>query len=138
MSRTDQAMTKSFDVVPILPSLNFSETRDFYVTHLGFEEVGADCDDYLVIRKGPMELHFWLSDDPFQCQNSSVFFRSNAICEIYTVLRDRGVEAVLPSDQLHDVRFHVRDPHGNLLMFADAMVLAGATAAAAPMAEACH
>jgi catechol 2,3-dioxygenase-like lactoylglutathione lyase family enzyme len=135
MNRTDLAITKSFDVVPILPSLNFTETRDFYVTHLGFEEVGADCDDYLVIRKGVMELHFWLSDDPFQCQNSSVFFRSNAVSEIYTALRDRGVEAVRPLDQMHEVRFHVRDPHGNLLMFA------GSTPAGeggAPAGKVCH
>ncbi|MDH4442192.1 MAG: glyoxalase [Rhizobium sp.] len=105
-------------VVPILPSLDFSQTRDFYVHNLGFEELYAACDDYLVIRRGGLELQFWLSDDPMQCQNSSVFFRSEALHAIYRDLCDRGIEAVVPSgSDGEQMRFHVRDPHGNLLMF---------------------
>lgn len=106
------------NAVPILPSLNFTETRTFYVENLGFEEVGLDCLDYLVVRRGGMELHFWLSDDPVQCQNSSVFFRAETPTEIYRDFCDRGIEAIRPTDaQGEDMRFHVRDPHGNLLMF---------------------
>jgi Glyoxalase superfamily protein len=105
-------------VVPILPSLDFSQTREFYVDNLGFEELYAACDDYLVIRRGGLELQFWLSDDPMQCQNSSVFFRTEALSDIYRDLCDRGIEAVKPADSLGDQgRFHVRDPHGNLLLF---------------------
>lgn len=105
-------------VVPILPSLDFSQTRDFYVHNLGFEELNVACEDYLVIRRGGLELQFWLSDDPMQCQNSSVFFRTEALTDIYRDLRERGIDAVMPSGQGSDhARFHVRDPHGNLLMF---------------------
>ncbi len=106
------------NAVPILPSLNFAETRNFYVEYLGFEDVGFDGLDYLVVRRDGMELHFWLSDDPLQCQNSSVFFRSDAPTEIYRDFCDRGIEAIRPADcQDGSIRFHVRDPHGNLLMF---------------------
>lgn len=111
----------SLNAVPILPSLNFSETRNFYVDTLGFEDVGFDGLDYLVVRRGGMELHFWLSDDPLQCQNSSVFFRSEAPTEMYRDFCDRGIEAIRPSDTSGEcgesLRFHIRDPHGNLLMF---------------------
>lgn len=107
--------------VPILPSLNFSETRNFYVGALGFEDVGFDGLDYLVVRRSGMELHFWLSDDPLQCQNSSVFFRAEALSEIYRDFCDRGIEAIRPSDSSETcgdtIRFHIRDPHGNLLLF---------------------
>ncbi|PYB73269.1 MULTISPECIES: glyoxalase [Rhizobium] len=106
------------NAVPILPSLNFSETRNFYVGSLGFEDVGLDGLDYLVVRRGGMELHFWLSDDPVQCQNSSVFFRAHAPIEIYRDFCDRGIEAIRPSETCGgEMRFHIRDPHGNLLMF---------------------
>lgn len=109
------------NAVPILPSLNFSETRDFYVDALGFEDVGCDSLDYLVIRRGGMELQFWLSDDPLQCQNSSVFIRAEALSEMYRDFCDRGIKVIRPSDNSGDCgeisRFHIRDPHGNLLLF---------------------
>lgn len=109
------------NAVPILPSLNFSETRNFYVGALGFDDVGCDDLDYLVVRRGGMELHFWLSDDPLQCQNSSVFFRAEALGEMYRDFCDRGIEAILSSDNSETcgdtIQFHIRDPHGNLLLF---------------------
>ncbi|THV15496.1 VOC family protein [Rhizobium rhizophilum] len=118
MNAQQPIATTILNAVPILPSLNFLETRNFYVENLGFEEVGLDCLDYLVVRRGGMELHFWLSDDPMQCQNSSVFFRATAPSEIYRDFCERGIEAIRPSDaEGEDIRFHVRDPHGNLLMF---------------------
>ncbi|KQW29145.1 glyoxalase [Rhizobium sp. Root274] len=118
MNAQQPAARSILNAVPILPSLNFSETRNFYVDTLGFEDVGLDGLDYLVVRRGGMELHFWLSDDPLQCQNSSVFFRANAPGEIYRDFCDRGIEAIRPSDTCGgEMRFHVRDPHGNLLMF---------------------
>ncbi|MDH4414464.1 MAG: glyoxalase [Rhizobium sp.] len=124
MTAQQHAAKTILNVVPILPSLNFSETRKFYVGTLGFEDVGLDGLDYLVVRRGCMELHFWLSDDPLQCQNSSVFFRADAPTEIYRDFCDRGIEAIRPSDDCGEsgggVRFHIRDPHGNLLMFGGA------------------
>lgn len=121
MSALPAIAKPTLNAVPILPSLNFSQTRDFYVLGLGFEEVNAACDDYLVVQKDGMELHFWLSDDPMQCQNSSVFFRSGSPSQIYQDLRDRGIETVTSSSMADGpVRFYVRDPHGNMLMFAGA------------------
>lgn len=109
------------DAVPILPSLNFSETRDFYVDALGFDEVGFNGLDYFVVRRGGIELHFWLSDDPLQCHNSSVLFRAEAPSELYREFCDGGIEAIRPLEDskacAQTVRFHIRDPHGNLLLF---------------------
>lgn len=118
MSAEENMAKPIVKVVPILPSLNFSQTRDFYVRNLGFEEVRAACEGYLVVSRGGLELQFWLSDDPMQCQNSSVFFRTEALSDIYRDLCDRGIDAVMPADLPGDQpSFHVRDPHGNLLMF---------------------
>lgn len=118
MNAQQPVATTILNAVPILPSLDFTETRNFYVDALGFEDVGFDGLDYLVVRRGGMELHFWLSDDPMQCHNSSVFFRADAPTEIYRDLCDRGIEPIRPTDTCESgMRFHVRDPHGNLLMF---------------------
>jgi extradiol dioxygenase family protein len=122
MNAQQPVATTILNAVPILPSLDFNETRHFYVDALGFEDVGLDCLDYLVVRRGGLELHFWLSDDPMQCQNSSVFFRADTPVDIYRDFCDRGIEAIRPSGvAAEEMRFHVRDPHGNLLMFSGMM-----------------
>ena len=121
MSAPQTVAKPTLNAVPILPSLNFSQTREFYVGNLGFEEIGIGCEDYMVVQRDGMELRFWLSDDPMHCENSSVFFVSGSPAEIYQDLVARGIEAIKSADcQDHPVQFHVRDPHGNLLMFSEA------------------
>jgi hypothetical protein len=109
------------DVTPILPSLNFSQTRNFYVDALGFEQQAAPCEEYLVLRRGRMVLHFWSCDDPHMSMNSSVFIRSDSLDPLYEEYLARGVEGLV---RIEDgdcdgkvARFYVRDPHGNLLLF---------------------
>ncbi|MCJ7997773.1 glyoxalase [Rhizobium cremeum] len=107
------------DVLPILPSLNFSQTREFYVEKLGFEAIEKTCDEYMGVRRDGLELHFWLCQDPTVCDSSSVFFRSENVWRLFEDFDGRGVEItrhVDENDQPVD-KFHVRDPHGNLLLF---------------------
>lgn len=101
------------DVLPILPSLNFQETRNFYVDTLGFDEREAPADDYRFFRRGRMELGFWYCSDPFMATNSSVLFRADAIESLYNEYRSRGAAGNMQSED----KFYVRDPHGNVLMF---------------------
>lgn len=109
------------DVTPILPSLNFSQTRDFYVDALGFEQQPAACEEYLVLRRGRMVLHFWSCDDPHMAVNSSVFIRSDSLTPLYEEFVARGVDGLVRiEDEDGDekiARFYIRDPHGNLLLF---------------------
>lgn len=46
--------------VPILPSRDLGETLTFYA-RLGFEQrgVSTEQDDYLILVRGTVELHFW-------------------------------------------------------------------------------
>ncbi|WP_292500086.1 hypothetical protein [Mesorhizobium sp.] len=48
---------------PVLPSPDIKATRDFYRDQLGFGLVGPEMDDYLIVRRNEMEIHFWKSDD---------------------------------------------------------------------------
>ncbi len=110
------------DVTPILPSLNYDQTCDFYVNTLGFERQPEVCEDYLVLRRGRMVLNFWRCDDPHVAVNSSVFIRSDSLTPLYEEFVARDVEG-LGRIQCEDyqegqvARFHIRDPHGNLLLF---------------------
>lgn len=47
--------------IPILPSRSFERTQAFY-GKLGFEG-GAVSPDYAILRRGPIELHFFLHPD---------------------------------------------------------------------------
>lgn len=107
------------DVLPILPSLNFSQTRQFYVEKLGFEAVEGVCEEYMSVRRDGLELHFWNCQDPSLCESSSVFFRSDSVWQLFDDFDSRGVELTRHIDEFDRPidKFHVRDPHGNLLLF---------------------
>jgi catechol 2,3-dioxygenase-like lactoylglutathione lyase family enzyme len=51
------------EVLPVLPSLDIAETLAFYRDQLGFAKIVHQTPDYLILRRGEMELHFWLTDD---------------------------------------------------------------------------
>ncbi len=48
--------------VPILPSRDLGETRAFYAA-LGFESLGEEGWDYLILGRGGVRLHFALQPD---------------------------------------------------------------------------
>ena len=109
----------SVDVLPILPSMNFDQTKDFYVNHMGFEEVQAHCEDYCVFRRGRMELWFWLCQNHEIAANSSVMIRASNAVELFEEYTQRGVASSMRDvcEESGVTSFHVRDPHGNLLLF---------------------
>ena len=46
------------DVLPVLPSLDIGETLAFYRDKLGFDVTVYEENDYLILRREDMELHF--------------------------------------------------------------------------------
>lgn len=116
---TERSELADPEVMPILPSLDLDETLAFYRDRLGFPQVIHHDTDYLILRRDHMELHFWLTDDPYVCERSAVYFRGGAIDALYDEFRDREVEklshfSVRPWNMKE---FYVWDPHGNLLKF---------------------
>ncbi len=107
------------DVLPVLPSLNISETLSFYRDQLGFGTTVYETEDYLILRRDGMELHFWLTEDRDLCEKTSVYLRGGGIDELYREFTERRVErlsemAVRPWNM---EEFYIHDPHGNLLRF---------------------
>ncbi|QLF71066.1 glyoxalase [Peteryoungia desertarenae] len=122
MDRADLTPDRRMDIVPVLPSLDFAQTSDFYRSYLGFEEMPFSHDDYMIIRRGCVELHFSLTHDPGLCHASSVIIRFPDVRQIYDALRGRGIDVIRPSVQGPGGQvFHLRDPHGLLLIFADGL-----------------
>lgn len=49
---------------PVLASLDIARTLDFYATKLGFRAVLGDRDDFAIVIRDSVELHFWRCEDP--------------------------------------------------------------------------
>lgn len=107
------------EVLPVLPSLDISETLSFYRDQLGFRTLVYETQDYLILRRDGMELHFWLTDDRGLCEKTSVYLRGGGIADLHREFAARGVDrlsemAVRPWNM---EEFYIHDPHGNLLRF---------------------
>lgn len=103
--------------IPILASLNISESFDFYVNQLGF--LGERISDYLIVRRDDMEIHFWLANDPIHPENTSCYIRGGQVAALYDEFKSCGIKhlsdfTVRPWNMKE---FHIHDPHGNLLRF---------------------
>lgn len=103
--------------IPVLASLDIEESRRFYVEQLGFSD---ECfDDYLIVKREQMEIHFWLAKDRIFPEHTSCYIRGGQVPALYEEYRVRGV----PRLSGFEVRpwnmkeFYIHDPHGNLLRF---------------------
>ena len=104
--------------IPILPSLDITETVEFYVRSLGFAERYRD-ENYLIVRRDEVEIHFWLTDDRSLCERSSIYVRGRAIGRWHAEFDARGVQqlSAMAVRSWDMEEFYVHDPHGNLLRF---------------------
>lgn len=112
-------MTDPARTIPILPSLNIAEARDFYHDHLGFTPKLYEAENYLIMTRDKMEFHFSHTDDRSVCEQSVTYVRGGQVEDLYGEYRDRKIPGlsrflVRPWNMLE---FHIIDPHGVLLRF---------------------
>ena len=105
--------------IPILPSLSIDETQAFYVEQLGFASTVYKEQDYLIVRRGEMEIHFWLTDDKRIPDNTSCYIRGGQVAALYDEYKARAVPKLTEFTvrRWNMKEFYVVDPHGNLLRF---------------------
>lgn len=105
--------------IPILPSMNIDESQAFYEKQLGFSSTVYKEHNYLIMRRGEMEIHFWLTDNKLFPDNSSCYIRGGQVVALYEEYNSRGVprlsEFTVRSWNMKE--FYIIDPHGNLLRF---------------------
>ena len=109
----------SAQAIPILPSPDISLTKEFYRTELGFDVIQPEMDQYVMMRRGTIELHFWLSLDKALPEVSSCYIRGGEIAALHAEFSARGVPGLSAFEKRpwNMKEFYLHDPHGNLLRF---------------------
>jgi uncharacterized glyoxalase superfamily protein PhnB len=104
-----------------------TKTLDYYRGQLGFKILGnADYEDYLMLRRDEVEIHFFLYPDLRPEDNyGMVYIRTGDIDNFYRSLLDRGVpihpNAPLQQKPWGQKEFALLDPDNNLLTFGQAV-----------------
>ncbi|MFA6058247.1 MAG: VOC family protein [Taibaiella sp.] len=108
---------------PKLPMRSKAATKDFYLNQLGFQELGsADYDEYLMVAKDNIEIHFFefKTLDPKE-NYGQVYIRTNDIDKLYQEMLDKKL-SIHPAGPLQvkpwgQKEFSMLDPDNNLLTF---------------------
>ena len=110
-------------IIPKLPMRDKTITRDFYISQLGFRDIGSeDYDAYLLIQKDNLEIHFFefKALDPKE-NYGGVYIRTNEIDVLYQTMLDNKI-MIHPAGHLQtkswrQKEFSLLDPDNNLLTF---------------------
>lgn len=111
------ALEATARALPVLPSTDIARTRSFYEDRLGFVSTHYEDENYLIVRRGEIELHFWLTDNASLAPMTSCYIRGRDALELHADFAQRGVEKlspIMPRDW-GMTEFYVWDPDGNLL-----------------------
>lgn len=111
-----------FQIVPKLPAKSLEETRIYFETQLEFS-IHSRYPDYLIMKKGLSELHFFSFPDLDPLTNyAQIYFRlESGIEDLYADYLKRGV-AIHPNGPLENKpwgmkEFALLDPNNTLLTF---------------------
>jgi catechol 2,3-dioxygenase-like lactoylglutathione lyase family enzyme len=109
---------KLLRAIPILPSLDLARTLEFCTSKLGMMAAGR-YDDYLVVQRDGVRLHFWFCEDAKLPGTSSCYFIVEGIEGLFEELSQRAVEFGYPLRlQPYGMKeFMVIDPDGNGIRF---------------------
>ncbi len=113
---------------PKLPMRDKVATRKYYIDGLGFKDASSvDYDDYLMLKKDAIEIHFILFKDldPY-LNDGQVYIRTDNIEQIYQSLLDRDVRihpnGALQTKPWGQKEFSLLDPDKNLLTFGQSSI----------------
>ena len=113
------------DIVPKLPMRDQLQTKEYYITQLGFELIG-DYGNYIMLKKEGIEIHFFEFKDLNPKENyGQVYIRLNSIDEFYKELLGKNI-TIHPNSSLEikpwgQKEFALLDPDNNLLTFGQAL-----------------
>lgn len=111
------------DINPKLPMRDIAVTSNFFINKLGFQRYGStDFDDYLMIQRDNIQIHFFkfIALDPNQ-NYGQVYIRTDDIDELYQFMLDKEI-SIHPAGDLQikpwgQKEFSILDPDNNLLTF---------------------
>jgi hypothetical protein len=102
-------MAKVMQSVPILPCLNWEETIGFY-DKLNFKvEHFYPDNNYLILQRDGVQLHFWKSTDRKLAEASGCYIRCDDPDPLQAEFAARGVKCAPPENRSWGQReFHIR------------------------------
>jgi len=114
-------------IIPKLPMRNKVATREFYISQLGFTDIGsADFDGYLLVKKDNVEIHLFEFKGLDPNENyGQVYIRCNDIDALYQSMLDNNIN-IHPAGHLQakpwgQKEFAMLDPDNNLLTFGQSL-----------------
>ncbi|MEP2277831.1 VOC family protein [Maribacter sp.] len=117
-------------IQPKLPMRNKTVTKNYYnyIDILGFKEVGdKDYDEYLMVKKDHIEIHFFLFKTINPKENyGQVYIRTQNIDNLYQSFLKNKI-AIHPNGKLtvkpwKQKEFSLLDPDNNLLTFGQSLL----------------
>ena len=106
---------------PKLPMRDKTATKAFYL-QMGFQQSGNDYDEYLMMEKDQIQIHFFEFKALDLKENyGQVYIRTNDIDRLYQDMLDKKI-AIHPAGNLQvkpwgQKEFSILDPDNNLLTF---------------------
>jgi len=107
---------------PKLPMRDKAITREFYVDKLGFQQYGSDYNEYLMVEKDNIQIHFFEFKELDPKENyGQVYIRTDNIDSVYQSMLDNKI-SIHPAGHLQikpwkQKEFALLDPDNNLLTF---------------------
>ena len=102
-----------------------SVTVEFYINKLGFQQFGNDYEEYLMIQKDRIQIHFFVFKELDPKENyGQVYIRTDDIDKLYESMLNKGL-SIHPAGHLEikpwgQKEFSMLDPDSNLLTFGQA------------------
>lgn len=108
---------------PVLASLDMAKTLTFYTNTLGFRQTYGD-ENYGIVVRDEIVLHFWKCDDPIFPKNTSCYVNVRGVDNLYYEMQAAGV--VHPNEPLEDKawgmrEFAILDEDGNMIKFGEVL-----------------
>lgn len=112
-------MARLLKAVPVLPALNIQDTVNFYEDKLGFA-IRHQEDEYGIIARDDVEIHFWKCSDKHIAENSSCRLTVEGLDEVYEQAQQAGIvhpNAAIETKPWGMREFAIVDLNGNLVWF---------------------
>lgn len=115
-------MDTPFKIIPKLPAIDLAATKSYFECAIGFTTI-SEYPEYVIMRKGDAELHFFEFKDLDPLKNyAMIYIRiESGIEELYTELKKSGAR-MHPNGKLEIKpwgvkEFAILDPNHTLLTF---------------------
>lgn len=116
----DKEASALVGATPVLPSLDIARSVAFYCRTLNFEEVHSAPREYAIVERGPVELHFWYTENRDLPKSSGCRVEVTGIDALYSVCQIAGIvhpNAPIDTKPWGTREFAILDPDGNCLTF---------------------